>query len=571
MVSPKTRRVSARSRASKGMLASAIALLVMLLLSACNTSSQTQQANQNKNSLDSAIAYAQSIGVPLTMLQPILQQERQISTSNAPISLFSNQNATTYYTNLSQRYQMLTVQTQGLVTQATQQLDYQAALDLQDFENVLAQRQSQGFVEAKPFAALLTQEQGLLAHAKYPKDYLAISMQARNATQALHLMGPTYDNLTALQTVIKQLQGSHLDVAALTQDEQYDLQLFRLAKNPQDFTSLNDQITTQLQETTAFSTQAIPYLGAAKLSEFRSDISQAQQYGQNVTTFQQRLDADQTALSNAKSLNDFVKVSAQIDSDIASLQFPLLQGKANYLLQQFHKEVDAWGAANQYHDSYNGTSYPLDYEYNQNQGFGSDLDTELQSAQTVDDYNTTINDINTDMTLLKAMEADYLDKTPWTQAHNTDLQLMQQFNMTSGQVIVVSLVEQTLRLYQNGKLVKAFQITSGQFDKPSPPGIWNIFLRQSPTVFKSSEPQGSAFWYPDTKINFAMEYRTDGYFFHDSWWRVNYGVGTNFPHYDTGGDESFAGNGSHGCINMQEDQAGWLYNNTSYNTSVILY
>jgi len=38
-----------------------------------------------------------------------------------------------------------------------------------------------------------------------------------------------------------------------------------------------------------------------------------------------------------------------------------------------------------------------------------------------------------------------------------------------------------------------------------------------------------------------------------------------------GGDESFSGNGSHGCINMPEDQAGWLYNNTGYNTAVIIY
>ncbi len=571
MVGPTTLRQQTNPHASKGMLAGAIALLIMLLLSACNDGTQTQQASQNKSSLDASLAHAQSIGVPLSMLQPILQQEQQLSGSNAPIALFSSQNATTYYTNLSQRYQILTVQTQGLITQATQQLDYQASLDLQNFETILAQRQAQGFVEAKPFANQLAQEQSLLAKAQYPKDYVAVSTEARNATQALHLMGPAYDNLLALQTVIKQLQASHLDVTALTVDEQYDLQLFRAATSPQDFTSLSDQVTAQLQETTAFSTQAIPYIGAAKLREFSSDISQAQQYGQNVSTFQQRLSADQAALNSAKSLNELVTVSSQIDSDIASLQFPLLQGKASYLLQQFHKEVDAWGAANQYHDSYNGTSYPLDYEYNQNQGFGSDLDTELQAAQTVDDYNTTINDINTDMTLLKAMEADYSDKTPWSQSHSTDLQLMQQFNATSGQVIVVSLIEQTLRLYQDGKFVKAFQITSGQFDKPSPPGLWHIFLRQSPTVFKSSEPQGSAFWYPDTKINFAMEYRTDGYFFHDSWWRVNYGVGTNFPHYDTGGDESFAGNGSHGCINMQEDQANWLYNNSSYNTSVIMY
>ena len=174
------------------------------------------------------------------------------------------------------------------------------------------------------------------------------------------------------------------------------------------------------------------------------------------------------------------------------------------------------------------------------------------------------------MTSLKAMEADYADKTPWNQPHATDAQMMQYYGATQGMVIVVSFVEQTARVYNNGQLVKAFQIVSGQFAKPSPPGFWHIFDRESPTVFKSSEPKGSAFWYPNTNIQYAMEYRADGYFFHDSWWRTYYGVGNNFPHYDPGG-EAFAGTGSHGCINMQPTDAGWLYNNTTYGTAAILY
>jgi lipoprotein-anchoring transpeptidase ErfK/SrfK len=103
------------------------------------------------------------------------------------------------------------------------------------------------------------------------------------------------------------------------------------------------------------------------------------------------------------------------------------------------------------------------------------------------------------------------------------------------------------------------------------PGLWHIFDRESPTVFKSSEPKGSAFWYPDTNINFAMAYHDGGYFLHDSWWRKDYGHGTNFPHYDSGGDESFAGGGSHGCVNMPEDQASWLYSHTGYGIPVIIY
>jgi lipoprotein-anchoring transpeptidase ErfK/SrfK len=58
---------------------------------------------------------------------------------------------------------------------------------------------------------------------------------------------------------------------------------------------------------------------------------------------------------------------------------------------------------------------------------------------------------------------------------------------------------------------------------------------------------------------------------HDAWWRVDYGPGTQFPHTDSGGDQTFAGNGSHGCINMQEDQAAWVYNHTDWNTTIMVY
>jgi lipoprotein-anchoring transpeptidase ErfK/SrfK len=402
---------------------------------------------------------------------------------------------------------------------------------------------------------------------------MQISASARQSTQALHLMGTTYDNLMSLQQIVKQLGSSNIDVAGLTQAEQYDLQLFRQASTPSAFSLLNDQIGAQLQETVTFSTQAIPFVGSARLKALSTDIDTLKSYGQNVTVFQKELSNDQAGLSGARSVADFLKVSAQIDSDVSGMQLPLVQGEASYLLQQFHREVTNWGQAHQYHDSLNGNSYNLDYPYDQ-QGIGSDADSAMQAAQTLDDYQAVIDLVNTDMLHLKAMQADYADTTPWNQPHATDMQVLKNYNLSSsnsGRVIVVSLIEQALRLYQNGQLVKAFQITSGQFDKPSPPGFWHIFLRQSPTVFKSSEPKGSAFWYPDTNINFALEYHDGGYFFHDSWWRADYGPGTNFPHNDSSGNQSFSGNGSHGCINMQEDQAGWLYHNTSYGDAVIIY
>jgi hypothetical protein len=547
-------------------------LLATFLLSACGGSSQTHQhTDQDKTTLDNALAHAQSIGVPTALLQSIKQQETDLNATHVPLSVFGNQSATDYYTNLAQRYQMLTIQVQGLETKTTQQLDYLAALDLQSFESVLAQRQAQGFVETKVFADQFKQDQTLLSQAQNPKDYLQVSNNAKRSIMALHLLGSAYNALVSLQQAMKRLQASRLDITALKQEEQYDLQALRTADKPEDFSQLIDSVNAQLQETAALSVQAIPYVGAAKLKELAADIANMQQYGESGTAYQQHLHIDQAALSKAKTLDDLLKVSTQIDNDLASIQLPLVRSEAHYLLKQYQQEVDSWGNSHLYHDSYDGGVYRLDYEYNEEQGFGSDIDAAVQSARTLDDYQAAIDLINNNMLHLKAMEADYNDTTPWDQPHDTDMQLIKHYNLMSKQVFVVSLIEQTLRFYQNGKLVRAFHITSGQYAKPSPPGLWSIFSRESPTKFKSSEPMGSAFWYPDTNINFAMEYRDDGYFFHDSWWRVNYGPGTNFPHYDSGGDETFAGNGSHGCINIQEDEAGWLYNNSSYGAAAILY
>jgi len=564
---------STRRRASKGVLVLTLAILTMLLLSACGGNPQLQQqVSQNKAALDSAIVHAQSIGIPRTMLQPIISQEAQLSKTNAPIGLLNNQPVNDYYSNLGQRYAMLAVQVNGLISQATQQFDYRASQDLQKLENALAERQAQNFVEARTFAKQLTRYQSELAKAQFPRDYIQISKNALNSTQALHLMGPAFSSLTSLQQVIQQLQTSHLDVAALNQQQQNDLQAFRAAATPADFSQLIELIDAQMQETTVYSTQAIPYVGAAKLKQFGADIDLLKHYRQNPAPFQQHLQADQASLSQAKTINDFLKVSAQIDSDTASIQVPLVQGEANYLLNQFHQEVTNWGKTHQYHDPYNGNNYNLDYEYDM-QGIGSDADAAVQSAQTLDDYQSAIDQVNNDFLHLRAMEADYNDKTPSNQPHAADISLMKHYGVygsDAGPVLVVSLLEQTLRYYNNGKLIRSFEIVSGQYQLPSPPGFWSIILREHPTQFKSSEPPGSAFWYPPTPIQYALEYHAGGYFFHDSWWRYSYGPGRNFPHPDPP-TTVYNDNGSHGCINMNPDDVAWLYPHIPYGTPVILY
>jgi len=181
-----------------------------------------------------------------------------------------------------------------------------------------------------------------------------------------------------------------------------------------------------------------------------------------------------------------------------------------------------------------------------------------------------VEDADMYLTNFHAYEANASDKTSWKQAHATDLQLLKHYNALNQKVVVISLGEETMRVYQNGHLVKAFQVTTGQPAKPSLPGDWSVEEKQSPTVFRSDEPKSSPYWYPDTPINYAMLYHSGGYFLHDSWWRDNYGFGTQFPHADSSGD-SFSYTGSHGCINIQESNAAWLYSFVDVNTPVIIY
>jgi hypothetical protein len=246
-----------------------------------------------------------------------------------------------------------------------------------------------------------------------------------------------------------------------------------------------------------------------------------------------------------------------------------VQSQAQGMLTQYHQEVMNWGRAHRYYDGYNGQTYMPDYEYSQNEDAGLDSTDAIKSAHTIKDYQALIRLIAASTAHLQAMKVDSGDKTLWYQAHATDLQLIKYYHL-SGQVVVVSFIEQVVRVYQDGKLVKAFLVTSGRFGDPSPVGMWHISRRRWHTVFRSRVPVGSPNWYPDTPINYAMEYRTGGYYLHDSWWRTYYGPGTEFPHYDPAGQE-FAGTGSHGCINLAEGAAAWLYANTDYDTAVITY
>lgn len=553
-----------------GQVALAVVLLcAMLLTSACGGDVHLQQqASQSQAKLDHQLQQAQKIGVPASLLQPLIQQEQQLSRASTPFNPFADQATNAYYHNLARRYTQLALQVQAIMASSTEQSQAQAQQDMQNFQTTLAQRRSQG-LPVDNFTRQYNQSQALMASAKYPKDYASISHKAQISKQSLDLMQSVSGKLATFKQTIGQMQTAHLDVTLLQSQLQNDQQAFVTGATLTDFQKLNVLLNAQYQQAVVNSTQAIPYVTAAKLKEFDTQIKLLQTYGMNADPYQKRLNADRAKVSQTMSIQDFANFSQQVDTDVAAMHHDLVQGQARYLIKQFHQEVDAWGKAHPYHDKFNGQNYTLDSGYAPS-GIGSDIDLDLSWASTSGDFQGMVDEANNALFNLHMMETDYRDKTPFDRVHATDLQLLNHYKL-KGQVIVISLAGQALRLYQDGKLVRGMLVTTGRTERPSLPGVWSVMNRQSPTVFKSIDPQGSPYWYPDTPIHYAILYHHGGYFLHDSWWRANYGPGTQFPHSDSGGDQVFSGNGSHGCVNIQENQAAWLYNATNWNTTVVIY
>ena len=541
-------------------------LAVTMMSTACGGSSQSQQqASQSKTQLDQLTRYAQQIGVPAQSLAPIQREEQQLSSAGAPFSPFSDQADTDYYRHLATQYAATQHKLQTLITTTTAQLHVQATQNLRAFRQLLSRQQAQKRGDLQPFLAQYERDQALFSRAHFPHDFAAVSQNARQETQALGQMGFAFDRLSFFMNTISQMQAARLDVTAMQAQYKSDLALCNFSSTATAFQHLDNLIEAQYQLAVEKATKTFPSVAVAWLNEFQQQIGQLKTYGLNPAPYQVRFDADKTAMRSAQTLQDYLVVAKRVEADMALTRKQLLTSKANYLMGELNNKALAWGNAHLYQDQFDGQNYILDSGYAMN-GIGSWLQEELSTS----DPQVVVNDVNDQLFSLQMLEQDYGDKTPYNQPHQTDLKLIQHYQL-SGQVIVASMVEQALRLYENGRLVRAFQVTTGRAELPSLPGHWTVLARQSPTEFTSSDPPDSPYWYPPTPINYAINYHSGGYFIHDAWWRVNYGPGTQFPHYDGGGDESFADNGSHGCVNMQENDAAWLYANTGYNTQIILY
>lgn len=117
--------------------------------------------------------------------------------------------------------------------------------------------------------------------------------------------------------------------------------------------------------------------------------------------------------------------------------------------------------------------------------------------------------------------------------------------------VEVDISSQTVNLYKNNELIMTTSVTTGFENKyDTRLGYFYIYYKQADTYLIG----------PGYKLHVDYWVPFDGGIgFHDAYWR-----------YDFGGD-IYKTNGSHGCINMQNDAAKTLYENVEANTRVLVH
>lgn len=263
-----------------------------------------------------------------------------------------------------------------------------------------------------------------------------------------------------------------------------------------------------------------------------------------------------------------VHASASISST-ATDQISALRTEALDLQQRIWQRATAWSGQHTYYDSYDGQTYDLGYEYQAIAYYPTQ--NLLNRAQTVADYQYIVGQLNGWLADFEAYTLNFSDPTPYSRVHATDLQLMQRNGEMSAPVIVISLSEQAMRVYQDGRLVNAFLVVTGMPGHASLPGTWWIENKLTDTTFISGKQPGEDGYYPPTPVAYALQYHSQGYFIHQSWWRSQFGPGNQFPHLDPHGT-LFANSGTHGCVNMSTADVAWLYSFAQMNqTKVLIY
>jgi lipoprotein-anchoring transpeptidase ErfK/SrfK len=121
--------------------------------------------------------------------------------------------------------------------------------------------------------------------------------------------------------------------------------------------------------------------------------------------------------------------------------------------------------------------------------------------------------------------------------------------------IVISLSQQRLTAYDGSRVVLTSLVTTGNRELPTPAGTYHVMAKFHPYTFISPWKKGSPYYYPPSKVVWALYFREGGYFIHDAPWRTAFGPGTNSVIGTPGQNYT----GTHGCVNVPSSAMQTLY------------
>ncbi|WP_396953722.1 L,D-transpeptidase [Neobacillus mesonae] len=122
----------------------------------------------------------------------------------------------------------------------------------------------------------------------------------------------------------------------------------------------------------------------------------------------------------------------------------------------------------------------------------------------------------------------------------------------------VSLANQRIWIYKNGKLVVTTNVVTGTHDNrhETSPGVWYVLYKETNAVLTGRENGKITY---QTPVKYWAPFTNDGQGFHDASWRGNWG------------SKTYLTSGSHGCVNTPPSIMQTVYANLSTYEPVIVY
>ena len=134
----------------------------------------------------------------------------------------------------------------------------------------------------------------------------------------------------------------------------------------------------------------------------------------------------------------------------------------------------------------------------------------------------------------------------WASYHDHSWDIPEQVAGTDDIWIEVDLSAQMLYAYRGDRLISGFLVSTGASDHPTITGSYKIYAK-----FPTYNMRGPGYDLPD--VPYVMFFHK-GYAIHGVYWHNNFGVAI-----------------SHGCVNMQTNDAAWLYDIVNIGTYVFVH